>query len=720
MLIRHEMSMSSQRIQVIGLLVIAAILVLLHQLFVIQLQEGDKYTESLRNQTTMSMILPPARGSILDRNGTPLAENKASFDIDIYLRELVGNYARSHHGHLPMTYVEVGTGDRRRKRRQIDVARIVNESIGDVMKSLNLKPDYTARDLLLHYNQKPNSPFTLVSGLDFSTFSKYEEKNPLIPGLQETARPIRYYDFGALAPHLIGYTGAPEGTSDDDYEPEFVGKEGIERSFDDYLQGTPGGKILRKNNMGFILGEEAVNPPKAGDMVYLSIDSRIQWIAEQAMRRVGRGAAVVMDANNGDILAMVSVPSFDPNDFVPKISGEEWNRLTHDPTRPMFDRVINAYAPGSIYKPLIALAALENTNLNPRFTPNTIIDSPGAVWLANRWWKDWSPNGQGPINLRRALAMSCNTFFYQLGQRTGINSIDAMGHEFGLGETLLDVDGQKILYGEASGTLPGPDWLKERNEKRLEEWKKQKEKTGNKRLPRPQMEVWSDGYTINTSIGQGYVEVTPIQMAIMAAAIANGGHVYYPRLVLGIAESTDEGPKMIKEFPTKKRGDLPVHPENLEAVREGMLAVVEEGTGRRAAVPGVKVAGKSGTAQFTTTIEGRHVKDLRTWFNSFAPYDSPRYVVTVMVEGGVSGGSSSAPIVSEIYQKIFAMENGAVMDMTYLTPAIGHFSGVVDTSDTDASTSSPSNDRPPPEDDNNAPRQSTGPGIIHHARGLGR
>ncbi|MFH1066948.1 MAG: penicillin-binding protein 2 [bacterium] len=667
-----------QRAQIIALLVVLAMGILIHRLFIVQLYEGEKYTSSLRNQTTVSVLLLPARGSILDRNGVPLAENKASFDIDIYLRELVGHYARAHHGRLPRVNVPVGTGERQRTRSFVDTAKIVRESTKELFKTLGIKPTFTDIEIYRHYDQRPNVPFPIARNLDFSTLSRFAEKDLHIPGIQETARPVRQYPFGALAPHILGYLGQLEEVTDEDYLPEFVGKKGIERTFDSNLQGTPGGKILRKNNVGMILGEEATVQPKQGRFVYLTIDAQIQWIVENVMRKVGRGAAIVLDPQNGDILAMVSVPSFDPNDFIPKVSKNTWKELTTDATKPLFNRSINSYAPGSTYKPLIAMAALENKNIH--FTPQTTINSPAAVWLVNRWWHDWYAGGRGSISLKEGMAMSCNTFFYQLGARTGIQSIMDMGRRFGLGELMLNSNEKEILEGEDAGVLPGPEWMKNIMDQRLKNWREQKKLTGNAKLPRPPIERWSDGHTINTAIGQGYVAVTPLQMAVMMASIANGGHVYYPRLVRGIGEIKNDSLQAAKDFPTRLKGDLGISPENMKAVQESLAAVVEQGTGQRAKVQGWRVAGKTGTAQFVTTIRGNRVKDLRAWFNGYAPFESPRYVVTVLVEGGTGGGATAGPLVNEILQHLIEMEKGAGVEMTRLKPAEGHFYGVQETS----------------------------------------
>lgn len=677
MLIESPNSETEARLRFLIPVVIVAVGYLVFRLYEIQIWQGSKYTERLKNQTTVPVLLSPARGSILDRNGVPLAENKASFDIDIYLKELVGGY-RNAHGRLPETTVMIGSGSSRRPRKMTDIVKIVNESAGDIMETLGLERQFSDRELQLHYYQSPNIPFQLAHDIDFTKLSQFAERSLRMKGIQETARPVRHYNYGALAAHILGYVGKYEEIPDSDFVPEFVGKKGIEHSFDKYLQGTPGSKILRKDNRGYILGVESTRKPRIGGNVYLTLDVRIQYIAEEVMRRVGRGACVVMDVWNGDILAMVSVPNFDPNDFVPTVDSETWQKLTKDPTDPLHDRSISGYAAGSTFKTIVAMAALKNPDID--FTPDTYINSQGTWYWANRFWKDWSPAGRGNINLKTAMQWSCNTFFYQLGVRTGIKSIQEMGELVGLGDRQLQtIDGSPILDSEDPGVMPGPEWMAERGKKKVEKWKERRKEDPQFKGRKPWVETWTDGHTINTSIGQGYVAVTPLQMTVMMAAVANGGTIYYPRLVKGISRLGENGEQeLIKDYEPRVRGELGVDPADLHAVQEALKEVVVAGTGRRAGVEGMQVAGKTGTAQFKTRLHGNVVKDNRAWVNGYAPYGEPKYAITVVVEGGAGGGSTAGPIVHGILSRVLEIEKGGSLDMVYLTPSIGHFSGVTE------------------------------------------
>ena len=683
MLLARPQANIPKRMAAAMLFVGLAALILLQRLFVVQVLEGQKHAQTLINQTTIPILLSPPRGLILDRNGLPLAENRARYDVDLYVRELTGNYARAHRGRLPMKQVEVGMGDKRRKQKQVDIEKIVEETSIEPLRNLGISANYDPEDLRRHSQQRPNTPFQLATQIDFATLSRMAERDPRIPGVQEAARPVRWYPYGALAAHVMGFVGAPEEQTLETFQPEVIGKDGVEKGFDVDLEGKPGGKILKKNNLGFIMEEQGYQAPVPGQNVYLTLDARVQTIVEGVMRRVGRGACVVMDPKSGDILAMCSVPNFDPNSFVPGGGGKvpDWKRLMTDETKPMLNRALGAYAPGSTFKTVTAISALENPDA--KFTPQTVIHSPGSIEMAGRTWHDWNPDGQGDIVLKRGLAMSCNTFFYQLGVRTGIDSISAMGKRIGFGEKiLLGPNGESVLSGEDPGTMPGREWMENRMAQRKKAYKGKIETwvAEGKKTPRPSppaIEKWSDGHTANTSIGQGFVRVTPLQMAVMLSAVANGGTVYRPRLVQGVGKTTENGTQATKEYPVAvKRGDLGVRPENLAAVREGLRAVVTEGTGKNAAVKDVEVAGKTGSAQFVTQIGGSTVKDTRTWFTGFAPLKDPKYVVIVIVEGGVSGGTTCAPLASEILAKLFEMEKGTVPQLVYQAPVMGHFHGV--------------------------------------------
>ncbi len=640
-----ERRIAHWRLIILGGLWAVALGVLIYRLYELQVARGQEYVKRLRTQTTVAVRLSPARGLVVDRAGVALAENRASYDIDLYLDQLQRTYARNHKGRVPRLRVY-------NKRRQVwettvDIGRIVHESLKPIVESLGLKQLPDPKDLQEHFRIRRNIPYAMQADVNFATLAQFSERNLGIPGVEIVARPVRHYPYGALAAHVLGYIGRPdearEAISEEGYEYDTIGRVGIEGVRDAHLQGKPGGKILRVDNRGYIDREEGYEAPTLGKTIHLTLDAKIQYVAEQAMRGVGRGAAVVVDCNSGDILALVAVPSFDPNRFVPQIPPSEWRALNQDASKPLLNRALQAYAPGSTFKVPVALAALKAKAITPR----TYLNCPPAIAIGNRYFKDHNTSGFGSISLHTALEKSSNVFFYQAGIKAGAQAIDALCEIAGLGErTGIEIG------PEASGILPGPEWMAQHRKR----------------------ERWTTAHTANLSIGQGFLTVTPLQMTMLMAAVANGGTVYFPRLT---QEVTDADGRAFINVPEKRvRGNLDVNPADLKAVQAALRAVVESGTGRRVAQPDVVVAGKTGSAQFSTRIGGRIVKDTRAWFYGFAPYENPRYAFCVLVEGGVAGGVTAGPIASTIVKGIFAVEKGEPIELRYLAPAVGHFRGV--------------------------------------------
>jgi len=393
-----------------------------------------------------------------------------------------------------------------------------------------------------------------------------------------------------------------------------------------------------------------------------------------------------MDPRNGDVLALVSVPSYDPNKFIPKIQSKDWDALNQDPTAPMYNRALHAYAPGSTYKIMIALAGLKSGNV----TVNTSFDCPGGIQIDDHYFKNSDSTDAGVMSLQHAICVSSDVFFYQYGMKSGIEAIDAMGKLAGFGHKwglLGDAD-------EDAGILPGPEWMKEK-----EKWLI---KTHN-------IDHWSRAQTANTSIGQGFVLTTPLQMATFLCAVANGGTVYQPRLYSRVVNYKGETKA---EIPAGQvYSTLDVKPSDMKVVQNGMRDVVDHGTATLAQVKGYQIAGKTGTAQAWIKLNGDTRRDLKCWFYCFGPFEAPRYVTCVVVEGGVWGGTTTAPIAQEIMSRLLAMDNGATENIAFLQPALGNFNGIgaVDTStnpnsnksdadgpdNNDASAAPPAADAPP-------------------------
>lgn len=643
-------------------------------LYKLQIVERAKWVQRVENQQIVKARLPPARGMIMDRGDNPwdhslrepiaLAENRVSYDIDFYMETLVRHYKGENKGVVPTKTVMVR--DRKKNRNDrvevLDVAKIVRDCLVPISTSLGITELPEDKDIENHYRSRGDLPYQFKTDVDWALLSQFSERNLGMPGIEIVARPVRYYKYGAMAAHLMGYVGKPESEkeqlAEDMVAYETVGRQGVEKLLDLRMQGRPGAKLTRVNARGDVMQQEAeIKYATMGDNVALTLDARMQYITEQAMRSVGRGAAVLLDPRNGDVLAMVSVPSYDPNDFIPRIKGDDWARLNGDATAPMVNRATSSFPPGSIYKIMIALAALKAGKI----TPNTVFPCPAELYIGGRPFRNWTKIPLGPSKLREAIRMSNNPFFYQVGIQAGMKALVDMGKIMGFGEpTGLGVP-------ESGGILPSPEWLKESGRKD---------------------ERWTEAFTANFSIGQGYVTTTPLQMCVMMASVANGGVVYQPRLVNAYY---DQNLNRTEVPPVVARSTLDMKKSDIDAVREGLIAVVEGGTGKNARLPEHRMAGKTGTAQSWSKINDRWVKDNRTWFLGYGPVENPRYVLCVMVEGGVSGGSTCAPLFHDIMKQVFALEKGEKVDITYLTPAVGHFKGVEEVSGPGASTASAAN-----------------------------
>jgi len=614
------------------------------RLWYVQVARGAEYTARIRSGSQVTVRIPAVRGEILDRNGVPLVQNRVSFDVDFYLPDMVKAY-RETHGKTPLTTYRGTVHNMPRDLKEADVVKIVSEEIIPRLEDLGVAEDYNSKRLQVHFRTNREVPFNYRQDLDFDSMAVLSERSLGLPGVTVTKKPVRHYVYGSLAAHLLGYVGAPSNLdqlpdirSFNFYDPDMEGKAQIELSMNDYLKGSPGARILQRNAKGVIEGEVGITEPKQGANVYLTLDARIQYIAENAMRSVGRGAAVVVDVNNGDVLAMVSVPSFDPNTFIPSINTQDWLTLNQDSTEPINNRALQGFAPGSTYKVPIALAGL-------RAGVPTTFPCGGGISIGNTFMKCHS-NKHGTFRLEDALKVSCNGFFYRYGIATEIEDIVFMGNLLGLGQK-----SGLPLTGESPGILPSKEYLQQH-------------------YPR---ERWTTGYTANTAIGQGLVLATPLQMAMVAATVANGGTSYYPRLIDKVV--SQDGEVLLQE-PAKVRANLitdgGLTAEQIERVRQGMWKVVNEGggTAMRARLKDVEVAGKTGTAQFSF----RGVKDNRVWFISFAPYNNPRYAVAVMVEGAESGGRVAAPIAGKILEEVFKLDvpEAEPFQLAALAPAVGH------------------------------------------------
>jgi penicillin-binding protein 2 len=641
---------SRLRIQFLGLVILMGMCALGLKLWWIQVAHGAEWTAQLRGSSQVTVRIPSVRGEIKDRNGLTLVQNRASYEVDFYLPEMVKGY-RERFGTPPLAEYRAIISGMPKDRKEPDIIKIVNDGIIPRLNDLDLARDYNASKLQRHYRNDTEVPFSYIKDIDFPTMAKFSEHDVGLPGVDIAIKPVRSYVYGSLGAHVLGYVGPPDDIDKEDakkftfYQGDVEGKSNIEKSADEYLRGKPGVRYLRRNAKGTIEGVLREDPPQQGANVYLTIDARIQAIAEEALRAVGRGAAVVVDPNNGDIMAMASVPSFDPNAFIPSIKAKDWDVLQKDETNPLVNRAVSAFPPGSTFKLITSLAGLRRDLAKAKFT------CYGGVSYGDHYFQCWVSEKHythGTLTLADAIKVSCNAFFYQYGNAAGIDSIDRVGELLGLGQP-----SGLNLAGEQPGVLPGPDWM---------------------RIHYPQ-ERWTQAYTANVSIGQGYDLCTPLQMAMAYSVVANGGTSYYPRLVKKVLNQNgtpalDENGKIAVPEEPKVHADFrsEISPADMELERRGFWKVVNEdgGTGGRARLSNVQVAGKTGTAQ--ATYHGR--QDTIAWFVCWAPFEHPKYTIAVMVQGGEHGGSVAGPVASRILERALALDEGKFdMQVAWLAPA---------------------------------------------------
>lgn len=647
------------RILFLGFGMLACFGILITKLWCEQVLHGASWSKKIATKTEVTVRIPSLRGEIRDRNGIPLVTNRASYDVDFYLPDMVRGYRIRNKGVVPRIEFEATIKQMLKKQMEHDLVRIVNETVMPRLDELDLVQDYNSERLQRHYRNNTLVPFTYQEDLPPQTVAKFSEHDLGLPGVEIAVKPVRFYVFGAFAAHLLGYVGAPldiDALPDIKkytfYQPDVDGKSQIEASMDKYLRGTPGTRVLRKSVKGVIEGEDRVIAPKPGNNVYLTIDARIQMILEQALRHpsLGRAAAVVIDPNNGDILGMGSVPSFDPNTFIPSISSEAWKALNDDEAVPLVSRAVSGFPPGSTFKIITALAGLK------KGLGKASYNCPGGVTYGDRYFKCWiaeKGGAHGTLGLADSLKVSCDCFFYQFGNAASIETIEHFAKLLGIGQH-YDLG----LADVKDGIMPSPEWM---------------------RMKYPELK-WSNAHTANVTIGQGYVLASPLQMAMAYGAIANGGVIYEPRLVRKVLTPEgqpfhdEKGQIAIPDQP-KIHGDLrnEVTPEQINIIRQGLWKVVNEkggpgggGTGAKAKLANVVVAAKTGTAQ----ASDRGKKDTIAWFCSFAPFEKPRYVICTMVQGGRHGGSVAGPIAARIMEQCLAMDQGTYKpEILPLTPA---------------------------------------------------
>ncbi|MCK5528124.1 MAG: penicillin-binding protein 2 [Kiritimatiellae bacterium] len=595
--INHELV----RLRVLIVILASVFVALLTIMWRVQVVNSTQYTKRLDRQSIRRVRLPGVRGAVYDRNGVCLAGNNPNYCVAIYIEEL------------------------RQPGRWANTIDKVEEVIDTISTEFNIKREVTRKNIATHIQRRLPLPFLAWRNISPTIISRIKESDTPMLGVDIYVEPVRTYPQGKAASHITGYVGTFKPAKDIDipyhyYLPEMEGREGIERSCNDILTGTAGGRLIRVDASGFKHDRKFEKEPVPGTDIQLTIDLRIQALAEMALHGV-RGACVIVDPNNGDILAIASSPAFDLSRFTPRIPTKYWKELNDDKRLPLFNRAISgAYAPGSIFKPLVAIASLENK----KNKATDEFDCPGYFELGKSRFKCWKSDGHGLIDMRKALEQSCNTYFFHVGQECGHEKIYHMAAAVGLGyKTGVP------LGGESAGLLPNDAWKRARYNER-----------------------WRGGDTCNFSIGQGALSVTPIQIALYTATIANGGTLYHPRLLLDQGSNSHNQHRWTTG---KIANQLNWSGLTLETVRGGMFDVINAptGTGKRALIPGLLMAGKTGTAEYGT----RNNRKKNTWMILFAPYTKPKYAIAMIVEDGISGGLTVAPRLKRLMIGIQQLKN---------------------------------------------------------------
>ena len=558
--------------------------------------------ETQKLARTYILDVPAPRGQITDRHGAPLAQNKLSYNLAI-------NFS------TPLDFSDA------------QALSFVREQIDKAEKLIGRPIKISDETILRHYRNRGILPFEIAQNL---TQSEYDGVNEHLPAAM-VVRPIyvRTYPNGKLAGQIVGYTGKTGRNLDgiiDNHEtlwPETEGREGLEQTFNEMLLGKHGEYKLTFDKDGRKTSEKLITPPVPGYNVVTTLDLRLQELAEKALEaKAKRGAIVIVDPSTGDILAMASWPTYNPNSFVPSISAEKFKALQDDPDIPLLPRAFrSSYPPGSTFKIAVGIAALETGAVGPEDRYECLP----AIEIGNLTFHNWKKGDRGALNFVQALTESCDTWFYQVGIKTGAEPIIDWALKLGFGAKC-----GIPLRGEAEGRVPNDEYMKATHSRRL-----------------------LNGDIANLSIGQGDTQVTPLQMAQAMAIVANGGTFYQARLVQQVQTLDDE---IVTAYQIRAKKTLELSPATLDELRTGMIDAVNgaSGTGHAASLDNVEVAGKTGTAQWGPKNKERTA----AWFGGFLPANQPQYAFAALYEGDVGskvhGGSASAPMIAQIFKDVYS------------------------------------------------------------------
>ncbi len=591
-----------RRMGAVIVLVLVFFSLIILRLWWLQINHGEEYKKRAdTNRVRIRQVVAP-RGHILDRKGREIVTNRPSFNV-VLIRE------DSH---------DLGEVLKR-------LAPVLNEDIFALWNRVR-DADGTPRYI----------PIRLKEDIDWKTLAYLESHNQEFSGIRIEVQPVRVYHYQDLAANIIGYLGAISKTELENADRtvyrgiDMVGKMGLEKLREADLRGEKGNSYSEVDAKGFEKQMLKSDDPLPGREIRLTLDVDLQQAAEGLME-IGEkaGAVVAMEVKTGRLLTLASTPHIHLDDFTGGISRDKWKELLDNPKHPLLNKVVQAtYPPGSTYKVVTALAGLASGAI----TPDTPIYCPGSYFFGNRRYGCWKRGGHGTITLKRALEESCDVYFYQVGQRVGVDTLAEYAAKFGLGrKTGVELEHEK------SGLTPTKKW----------------------KISRYQTK-WQDGETLSTAIGQGFNLTSPLQICQMTATLANGGKLFRPQLV---EQVTDPNGTVLARFKPELLDEIKGLDNYLELIRQGLVGVVNgpHGTARSAKIEGITVAGKTGTAQVVKVAVYRHLKEENipykfrdhAWFTCFAPAEDPEIAVTVLVEHGLHGGSGATPIATAVLKEYF-------------------------------------------------------------------
>lgn len=561
------------------------------RMFQLSVLQGEQFATLAEDNRVNLQLLAPRRGRVFDRFGTELAKTSQNFRVLL----------------IP------------------EQAKNVRAALERVAQLIPLSPNRIQRILRDVRNGKAFNPVLVAEGLDWDAFAKININAPELAGIEPDVGELRSYPFGPWLSHVLGYVA---GVNDKDIErePELlslpgfrVGRSGVERAADDALRGKPGAAQVEVNAHGRVIRELSRREGTPGQDVVLGLDMEVQKLAQQKLEGQS-GSIIVMDVKTGAIVTIVSAPGYDPNAFTTTVTPALWKELNQNPLKPLLNKAITGlYPPGSTFKPVVALAALASG----RMASNARVHCSGATSLGSHVFHCWKKGGHGSMDMHAAIKNSCDVYFYECARRTGIDEIAKMCHKFGLGQTYgLEIPGEK------GGLVPDPAWKQRRHK-----------------------DIWRDGDTYNVGIGQGALQVTPLQLCVMCARLANGGKAVIPHVIRSF-----DGVERVMPEPL----DMGLDPAHVAIVHGGMDAVTNQGgTGARSriGIEGFEMAGKTGTAQvrrLTAELRGKNFMSIpwefrdHALFIAFAPVTEPRYAISVVIEHGGGGSKTAAPIAKDI------------------------------------------------------------------------